>query len=105
MPHLPKCPFSGNQKKGVSGPPCVHCSFGVWVIYHFAFLDPIALFTQANVNSMLCPAISDPFGGKNWRIWAYLHQFTLTAVSGKLWGLLGAAERGDEVGDGNVKKE
>ena len=84
-------------------------SFGVWVIYHFAFLDPIAVSTQANVNSMLCPAIADPIGGKNWRIWAYLHQFTLTALSGKLWGMLGAAECDDEADDGkgddNVKKE
>ena len=83
-------------------------SFGVWVIYHFAFLDPIAFSTQANVNSMLCPAISDPIGGKNWRVWAYLHQFTLTAVSGKVWGLLGVAECEEEQGDteiNDVKKE
>lgn len=36
-------------------------AYGVWGLFHFWFLLPIALFTQANLNSVLCPAITDPF--------------------------------------------
>ncbi len=36
-------------------------AYGVWGLFHFWFLLPIALWTQANLNSVLCPAITDPF--------------------------------------------
>ncbi len=67
------------------------------------FLDALALTTLANVNSMLCPAISDPFYGPNWRLFGMLHQFALCAVSGKVWGMLGKSEElDDECSDGGT---
>jgi len=67
-------------------------SYGIWGIFHFAFLESVAFLTQANLNSMLCPAISDPFGGQNWRLWALGHQFVLNLLAGKLFSLWGTSE-------------
>ena len=67
-------------------------SYGFWALYHFAFLETLSLFTLANLNSMLCPAISDPFYGPNWRLWAFGHQFILNFLSGKIFGLIGISE-------------
>ena len=61
----------------------VFMSYGIWGLYHWGFLDPLALFTWGNVNSMLCPAISDPFYGPDWRMYALGHQFVLNLISGK----------------------
>ena len=62
-------------------------SYGAWGFYHWGFLDPLALLTWGNVNSMLCPAISDPFFGPDWRMYAFCHQFVLNLLSGKLLAL------------------
>ena len=67
-------------------------AYGLWGLYHFVVLELVAVFSLANLNSMLCPAISDPFYGSNWRLWALGHQFILNLVSGKLFGLLGVSE-------------
>lgn len=67
-------------------------SFGIWGIYHFIILEFMSLFTMANLNSMLCPAITDPFYGPNYRLYALGHQFALNFLSGKLFGLLGKDE-------------
>lgn len=71
----------------------VFMSYGIWGLYHWGFLDPLAIFTLGNVNSMLCPAISDPFYGSDWRMYALGHQFLLNLLSGKiLAGTCGIAE-------------
>jgi len=67
-------------------------SYGVFGLFHFLFLEPIGLLAQANLNSMLCPAISDPFGGQNWRLYALAHQFVLILVAGKVLGALGVSQ-------------
>ena len=52
-------------------------AYGIWGAFHFLFLLPLALWTNANLNSMLCPAISDPFRGPNYMLHALWHQVGL----------------------------
>lgn len=66
-------------------------SVGVTVLYHFTTLQPIAMITQVNLNNILCPAISDPFAGPNYRVWAFFHQHLLIFLHAKLYPLLAFA--------------
>jgi hypothetical protein len=49
-------------------------AYGLWGLFHYLFLLPLALWTHANLNSLLCPAISDPFSGPNYKLHAIWHQ-------------------------------
>jgi len=60
-------------------------SYGVWGVYHYFFLQPLALISLANLNSVLCPAITDPFRGPSYRLHALWHQALATLVSGSFW--------------------
>ncbi len=57
-------------------------AFGIWGAFHYLFLQPLAIVTQANLNSMLCPAITDPFRGPNYRAHAIWHQAVITVLCG-----------------------
>ncbi len=58
-------------------------------LYHYIVLQPLSFATNVNLNSIMCPAISDPFEGRWYRLWANLHQTFFIFLHGKLYCLIG----------------
>jgi TMEM164 family len=63
-------------------------SYGTLLLYHFTVLQFIGMKTLVNLNSMVCPAISDPFYGPNYRVAAIFHQALMVPLSSKIYGLV-----------------
>lgn len=66
----------------------VATTFGFLFIYHFFPLQLLAMATQVNLNNMLCPAVSDPFHGPYYRLFAIMHQILLIPSLGKFYAAL-----------------
>lgn len=58
-------------------------------LYHYLVLQPISFATGVNLNSMMCPAVSDPFSGPYYRIAANLHQIPYVCIFGKVYCIIG----------------
>ncbi|ESO09742.1 hypothetical protein HELRODRAFT_183886 [Helobdella robusta] len=63
-------------------------ALSIQMIYHFIFLQPISLVTGINLNNIMCPAVSDPFKGTYYRLYALLHQSLLIIIHGKAYVFL-----------------
>jgi hypothetical protein len=66
-------------------------AYGLFGLYNFTFLQVLAVASKANLNHILCPAITDPFTGPNYRYHAMWHQLAQGWFAGKLYGLVGKA--------------
>ncbi|XP_053965006.1 transmembrane protein 164 [Anastrepha ludens] len=53
------------------------------LLYHFAFLSTLSMYTGINLSHMLCAALSDPFQGQNYRIAATMHEILLCPILNK----------------------
>ncbi|EDV98178.1 transmembrane protein 164 [Drosophila grimshawi] len=53
------------------------------LFYHFALLSPLSILTGINLDHMLCAAMSDPFQGQNYRLFACCHQAMLCPLLSK----------------------
>lgn len=64
-------------------------SIGFMRLYHYLILQPISFITEVNLNSIMCPAVSDPFEGPWYRIAAHVHQTFFILLHGKIYCLIG----------------
>ncbi|RNA39052.1 transmembrane protein -like [Brachionus plicatilis] len=64
-------------------------SIGFMRLYHYLVLQPISFMTEVNLNSIMCPAVSDPFEGPWYRIAAHIHQTLFILLHGKIYCIIG----------------
>nr|XP_016931133.1 transmembrane protein 164 isoform X1 [Drosophila suzukii]XP_016931134.1 transmembrane protein 164 isoform X1 [Drosophila suzukii]XP_036670221.1 transmembrane protein 164 isoform X1 [Drosophila suzukii]XP_036677785.1 LOW QUALITY PROTEIN: transmembrane protein 164-like [Drosophila suzukii] len=60
-----------------------HIGTAFMLFYHFVLLSPLSIFTGINLDHMLCAAMSDPFQGPNYRLFACCHQTLLCPLLSK----------------------
>jgi hypothetical protein len=58
-------------------------------LYHYLVLQSISFGTKVNLNSIMCPAISDPFEGPWYRVAANIHQTFFIILHGKIYCYIG----------------
>lgn len=58
-------------------------SLGWLYFFHFVPLNYLAVLSHVNLNNMLCPAVSDPFYGRLYRVCGMGHQLVLIPLVGK----------------------
>ncbi|XP_072033896.1 transmembrane protein 164-like [Amphiura filiformis] len=80
---------------------------GVLFIYHFIPLQGLGLITQVNLNNVICPAPSDPFYHRWYRLLALIHQHLLLPVHLKTytWIVKKLLPQCPEVCNGDVAKK
>lgn len=57
---------------------------GLMFFYHWVPLQGLAMLSGINLNNMVCPASSDPFSGRYYRIAAILHQTLCCLIFGRI---------------------
>jgi hypothetical protein len=65
-------------------------AIGLLRLYHYLVLQPLSFATDVNLNSMMCPAISDPFRGWGYRVVANMHQTLFIFLHGKIYCFIGS---------------
>ncbi|KAH8373087.1 hypothetical protein KR009_011631 [Drosophila setifemur] len=60
-----------------------HIGTAFMLFYHFVLLSPLSMVTGINLDHMLCAAVSDPFQGPNYRLFACCHQTLLCPLLSK----------------------
>ncbi|XP_017866624.1 PREDICTED: transmembrane protein 164 [Drosophila arizonae] len=63
------------------------------LFYHFVLLSPLSILTGINLDHMLCAAVSDPFQGQNYRLFACCHQTLLCPLLSKGTALIFASKK------------
>lgn len=61
---------------------------GFMFLYHLVFLQALGLLLEVNLNNVICPATSDPFYGRWYRMCALVHQHALVPVHVKVYTFL-----------------
>ena len=64
-------------------------SISIMRLYHYVVLQPLSFATNVNLNSMMCPAISDPFAGPWYRVASNIYSTLFIALHGKIYCWLG----------------
>ncbi|ETN70580.1 hypothetical protein RB195_021759 [Necator americanus] len=60
----------------------------VFLLYHFIVLQGMAMYSRVNLNNIMCPAVSDPFQSRAYRIIAVAHQFLLIPIISKTYSAI-----------------
>ncbi|VDM78236.1 unnamed protein product [Strongylus vulgaris] len=60
----------------------------IFFLYHFVVLQGLAMYSRVNLNNIMCPAISDPFQCRAYRVIACAHQTLLIPIITKTYSAI-----------------
>uniref|UniRef100_A0A914X738 Transmembrane protein 164 n=1 Tax=Plectus sambesii TaxID=2011161 RepID=A0A914X738_9BILA len=63
-------------------------SLSLILLYHYIPLQFFGMMAHVNLNCIICPAISDPFKGRLWRLMGVAHQTLYIPLHTKLYSIL-----------------